>query len=181
MNDKWRLGHTKVFFRAGSMGILEEVRDECIKNIIKYLQGIGRGYCNRKLYKIEIAKRQYIPIMQRNFKKYMFFRDWSWYYLVNHTKRFIGQVNIEDEIEAMEAEASVACAAYDIEVVARDKFVAHNKAMDQEKKDMMAQIQSEQGDLSSYQQDLAKTTTAKAEKEDDLQSIMKRLADAEAK
>merc|ERR1719350_2566203 len=46
---------------------------------------------------------------------------------------------------------------------------------------MMAQIQSEQGDLSSYQQDLAKATTAKAEKEDDLQSIMKRLADAEAK
>ena len=43
---------------------------------------------------LEIEKRDYIPVMQRNFKKYLFFRDWSWYYLINHTKRFIGQVNI---------------------------------------------------------------------------------------
>jgi myosin heavy subunit len=71
------------------MGILEEERDQCIKKIINILQGIGRGYCKRKEYKIEIHKREFIPIMQRNFKKYLFFRDWTWYYLVNHTKRFI--------------------------------------------------------------------------------------------
>merc|ERR1740129_2261014 len=181
MNDKWRLGHTKVFFRAGSMGILEEVRDECIKNIIKYLQGIGRGYCNRKLYKIEIAKRQYIPIMQRNFKKFMFFRDWSWYYLTNHTKRFIGQTNIEDEIIALEEEAAEACAQYDTELVARDKFREQNEQMTQEKKDMMTQIEAEQGDLSSYQKDLADATVSKQEKDDGLAQIQKRLQDAENK
>merc|ERR1719410_1660352 len=29
MNDKWRLGHTKVFFRAGAVGTVEESREEC--------------------------------------------------------------------------------------------------------------------------------------------------------
>merc|ERR1719412_3027801 len=181
MNDKWRLGHTKVFFRAGSMGILEEVRDECIKNIIKFLQGIGRGYCKRKDYKIEIQKRQYIPIMQRNFKKFMFFRDWSWYYLTNHTKRFIGQTNIEEEIAALEEEAAEACAQYDTELVAKDKFVEQNTQMAQEKKDMMAQIEAEQGDLSSYQKDLADATVSKQEKDDGLAQVQKRLTDAENK
>merc|ERR1711981_1413153 len=133
MNDKWRLGHTKVFFRAGSMGILEEVRDDCIKKIIQFLQGIGRGYCKRKDYKIDIAKRNYIPVMQRNFKKFMFFRDWSWYYLTNHTKRFIGQVNIEDEIAALTAEADEACSQYDSEVILRDKYQEENTNMAQEK------------------------------------------------
>merc|ERR1712080_458309 len=181
MDDKWRLGHTKVFFRAGSMGILEEVRDDCIKKIIQYLQGIGRGYCKRKDYKIEIAKREYIPIMQRNFKKYMFFRDWSWYYLVNHTKRFIGQVNIEDEIAFLTAEADEACSQYDSEVLLRDKYQEENTTMAQEKKDMMAQIEAEQGDLSSYQKDLADATTSKQDKEEELSKVQRKLSDAEHK
>merc|ERR1719402_816639 len=181
MEDKWRLGHTKVFFRAGSMGILEEERDQCIKKIINILQGIGRGYCKRKEYKIEIHKREFIPIMQRNFKKYLFFRDWTWYYLVNHTKRFIGQVNIEDEIAFLTAEADEACSQYDSEVILRDKYTEENKNMVQEKKDMMNQIQAEQGDLSSYQKDLADATTSKQEKEEDLSKVQKKLSDAEHK
>jgi len=99
VDDRWRLGHTKVFFRAGTIGMLEEVRDECIKAILNYIQALCRGYIGRKQYKIEIQKQSYIPIMQRNFKKYIFFRDWSWYFLLNATKRFIGQVNMEDEIQ----------------------------------------------------------------------------------
>jgi myosin heavy chain 6/7 len=181
MNDKWRLGHTKVFFRAGSIGILEEVRDESIKKIINVLQGIGRGYVKRKEYKIEISKRNFIPVMQRNFKKFMFFRDWSWYYLTNHTKRFIGQVNIEDEIAAITAEAAEACSQYDAEVIDRDRFLEGNKDMVQEKKDMMEQIQAEQGDLSSYQKELAEATAGKQAKDDELAKITKKLNEAEVK
>ena len=55
LNDKWRLGHTKVFFRAGSVGILEEVRDDCIRKILEWIQGIGRG----KLVKLGDRIRSY--------------------------------------------------------------------------------------------------------------------------
>jgi len=178
-DDRWRLGHTKVFFRAGTVGILEEVRDECIKNILNYFQGICRGYLGRKQHKIEMEKREYIPVMQRNFKKYMFFRDWTWYFLVNATKRFIGQVNIEDEIAALEAEAAIACAAYDKEKEERDRLNGGIQQMTQEKKDMMEQIEAEQGDLSTYQRDLATASAAKAEKEDELARAQKTLADIE--
>jgi len=180
-NDRWRLGHTKVFFRAGTVGILEEVRDECIKAILLYIQALCRGYLVRKQYKLEIAKRNYIPVMQRNFKKYMFFRDWTWYALVNGTKRFIGQVNIEEEIAALEAEAAVACAAYDKEVVLRDEYQAGIKQMTEDKKSMMKQIESEQGDLSSYQAQLADASAAREKKEDELTKVQNLLADTEAK
>merc|ERR1711970_283730 len=122
MNDKWRLGHTKVFFRAGAVGTVEESREECIKAILNYIQGLARGYTGRMEYKKLIYKKEMIPIMQRNMKKYLFFRDWTWYFLVNGTKRFIGQVNMEDEIGALEEEAAVACAAYDKEVTERDRL-----------------------------------------------------------
>ena len=87
-----RLGHTKVFFRAGAgnilacmtlyallissslnfptkslfaVGCVEETREECIKAILNYIQGLARGYCSRMEYKKLIYKRDMIPVMQR--------------------------------------------------------------------------------------------------------------------
>merc|ERR1712156_1247189 len=172
VNDRWRLGHTKVFFRAGTVGTIEEVRDECIKAILNYIQALCRGYLGRKQYKIEMFKKSMIPVMQRNFKKYLFFRDWTWFYLLNATKRFIGQEDVEAVIAKLEEEAAIACSAYDKEVTERDRLNGEITQMTQDKKDMLHQIEQEQGDLSSYQKDLATATTAKAEK---------KLADTEAK
>merc|ERR1711997_1044029 len=180
VNDRWRLGHTKVFFRAGTVGMIEEVRDESIKAILNYIQALCRGYLGRKQYKLEVHKREMIPVMQRNFKKYLFFRDWSWYNLLNATKRFIGQEDLEAVIAKMEEEAAIACSAYDEQATKRDEYNEGIAQMTQDKKDMMHQIEQEQGDLSSFQTDLARATTEKQAKEDDLAETNKKLAAAEA-
>merc|ERR1711963_301276 len=181
VNDRWRLGHTKVFFRAGTVGMIEEVRDECIKNILNYIQALCRGYLGRKQYKIEMFKKSMIPVMQRNFKKYLFFRDWTWFYLLNATKRFIGQEDVEAVIAKLEEEAAIACSAYDKEVTERDRLNGEITQMTQDKKDMLHQIEQEQGDLSSYQADLARANTEKSEKEDLLSKTQRTLTDTEAK
>ena len=181
MNDKWRLGHTKVFFRAGAVGCVEETREECIKAILNYIQGLARGYCSRMEYKKLIYKRNMIPVMQRNMKKYLFFRDWTWYFLVNGTKRFIGQVDMEAEIAALEEEAAVACKAYDEVVEVRDRLNEENEQMTQDKKAMMAQIEAEQGDLSGYQRDLARASEEKSQKEGELSTAQKTLSDTQEK
>merc|ERR1719167_1739239 len=165
-NDRWRLGHTKVFFRAGTVGMIEEVRDDCIKAILNYIQAICRGYLGRKQYKKLVFKKEMMPVMVRNIKKYLFFRDWQWYNLLNSTKRFIGQVDMEAEIRALEEEAAVACGQYDEEKMMRDKFTEEATDMTSEKKTIMQQIEQEQGDLSSYQHDLARVTDEKGQKED---------------
>ena len=89
--------------------------------------------------------------------------------------------NAEEEIAALEEEAAIACEAYDKEVAARDTYNEHNTSMAQEKKDMMTQIEAEQGDLSVYQKDVVSATNAKSEKEDELAKVQKKLAEAEAK
>ena len=77
MDDKWRLGHTKVFFRAGAMGCVEEVREESIKAILLHIQAMCRRWCHNEGYRKLVFKKEMIPIMQRNIKKYLFFRDWT--------------------------------------------------------------------------------------------------------
>merc|ERR1719228_1467164 len=181
MNDKWRLGHTKVFFRAGAVGCVEETREECIKAILNYIQGLARGYTSRMEYKTLIYKRNMIPVMTRNIKKYLFFRDWTWYFLVNGTKRFIGQVDMEAEIAMLEEEAAIACGAYDEEVLKRDKLNGETADMTAEKKDMMQRIEQEQGDLSGFQRDLATATETKQQKEEEIVRLQKTLADTEAR
>ena len=104
--------------------------------------GLARGFTSRMEYKKLIYKKDMIPVMQRNMKKYLFFRDWTWYFLVNGTKRFIGQVDMEAEIKALEEEAAVACGQYDQEVVTRDRFNQETSDMTAEKKAMMAQIKA---------------------------------------
>merc|ERR1712192_289343 len=54
------------------------------------------------------SSKEMIPIMQRNMKKYLFFRDWTWYALLNGTKRFIGQVDMDGIIRGLEEEAAEA-------------------------------------------------------------------------
>jgi len=41
--NKYRLGHTKVFFRAGVLGMLEDMRDERLSKIIANFQARIRG------------------------------------------------------------------------------------------------------------------------------------------
>merc|ERR1712096_565091 len=47
----YRLGNNKVFFKAGVLGTLEEMRDERLSKIIALFQARIRGYLTRKSYK----------------------------------------------------------------------------------------------------------------------------------
>ena len=60
-----RLGHTKVFFRAGAMGIVEEVREESIKAILFHIQAMCRRWVHHEGYRKLCFKKEMIPVMQR--------------------------------------------------------------------------------------------------------------------
>ena len=50
--SEYRVGHTKVFFRAGIVGELEDMRDERLSKIISQFQ----AYCKGHLMRIEYKK-----------------------------------------------------------------------------------------------------------------------------
>merc|ERR1712156_462855 len=62
--ERYRLGHTLVFFRAGALAYLEELRDELvIKWVLKRVRG--------RVYEKKRDQRELIKVGQRNFRKYM--------------------------------------------------------------------------------------------------------------
>ncbi len=57
-SDKFKLGHTKVFFRAGVLGMLEEMREDRLAKILTYLQAHIRGLIMRMSYQKLQEQRQ---------------------------------------------------------------------------------------------------------------------------
>merc|ERR1712121_57486 len=49
--EKFRLGHTKVFFRAGILGKMEEAREDRIGSVLAWLQSGARGKASRMAFK----------------------------------------------------------------------------------------------------------------------------------
>ena len=55
--ERYRIGKSKIFFRAGVLGYLEELRDEIVSKLIRYLQGACYGYIRRKVYNFKKMQR----------------------------------------------------------------------------------------------------------------------------
>ena len=76
--ERYRLGHTVVFFRAGALGMMEECRDRLVNALIRKLQGEVYKRVLVPRYQQKADQRMLIEVAQRQFKKYMYLRDWGW-------------------------------------------------------------------------------------------------------
>ena len=77
----FRIGQSKVFFRAGVVAMLEEKRDERLSHIIEAFQATCRGFLARRAYQKRIVQSNAIRIIQRNGLAWARLRDWAWWRL----------------------------------------------------------------------------------------------------
>merc|ERR1711936_1215227 len=76
--EKWRLGHTKVFFRAGQLGYMEEVREDKIGSVLSFLQATARGKAARLTFKKMQDQKLALYCCQRAIRNMMTAKTWLW-------------------------------------------------------------------------------------------------------
>merc|ERR1712106_637857 len=76
--EKFRLGHTKVFFRAGILGYMEEVREDKIGSVLSWLQSGARGKASRMAFKKLQDQKLALYCCQRSIKMMMTAKTWLW-------------------------------------------------------------------------------------------------------
>uniref|UniRef100_A0A3P9K3S9 Myosin-9 n=1 Tax=Oryzias latipes TaxID=8090 RepID=A0A3P9K3S9_ORYLA len=100
----YRIGQSKVFFRAGVLAHLEEERDMKITDIIISFQAWCRGHVARKAF----AKRQQqltaMKVIQRNCAAYLKLRNWQWWRLFTKVKPLLQVSRQEEEMQAKDEE-----------------------------------------------------------------------------
>merc|ERR1719225_880228 len=177
--ERYRLGHTKVFFRAGALAGLEEARDEIVLKLVRWLQGQCYGHMKRKVYNVKFDQRELMKVIQRNFRKYQSMREWGWFILIQKTRPLIGQVNLEQELAILEEKASKAYGAYLEQVETKKKLEQENVAMEEDKKALVKQLEAEQGNLGEYTERQAKASAMKADLEVQLADAGDKLIEME--
>merc|ERR1719347_444548 len=76
--EKFRLGHTKVFFRAGILGYMEEVREDRIGNVLSWLQSGARGKASRMHFAKLKEQKLALFCVQRTIRNWRMAKTWLW-------------------------------------------------------------------------------------------------------
>ncbi|XP_037817593.1 myosin heavy chain, muscle isoform X3 [Lucilia sericata] len=177
--DQYRLGNTKVFFRAGVLGQMEEFRDERLGKIMSWMQAWARGYLSRKGFKKLQEQRVALKVVQRNLRKYLQLRTWPWYKLWQKVKPLLNVSRVEDEIARLEEKAKKAEEAHAAEVKVRKELEALNAKLLAEKTALLDSLSGEKGALQDYQERCAKLQAQKNDLENQLRDIQERLTQEE--
>ncbi|XP_035909594.1 myosin heavy chain, muscle isoform X17 [Anopheles stephensi] len=177
--DSYRIGHTKVFFRAGVLGQMEEFRDERLSKIMSWMQAWCRGYLSRKEFKKMQEQRVSLEIVQRNLRKYLKLRTWAWWKLWQKVKPLLNVSRVEDQIAKLEEKAQKAQEAYEKEEKMRKELEALNSKLLAEKTALLDSLSGEKGALQEYQEKAAKLTAQKNDLENQLRDTQERLAQEE--
>ena len=100
----YRAGLSQVFFRAGGLSHLEDLRDERITDMMVNLQARCRGYLGRK--QLNKLKLQHLAVscIQRNVRKWMGIREWPWWRLYTKVQPLLNVHRTEEELKDRESE-----------------------------------------------------------------------------
>ena len=178
-DNDYRLGHTKVFFRAGVLGTLEDMRDERLAKIIANFQAFIRGYLIRRNYKTLQDQRLGLSVIQRNIRRWLTLRNWQWWKLYARVKPLLSIARQEDEMKKIEED--LIKTKEELEKTERQKkeLEEQNVGLLQSKNDLFLQLQAEQDNLSDAEERVIQLISQKGDYEERLKELEERLGDEE--
>merc|ERR1711894_582999 len=161
--EKWRLGHTKVFFRAGILGAMEEFREDKIGSVLSLLQAQARGKASRLVFKKMQDQKLALYCLQRTIRNYKIGKTWLWWVLWLAVKPNLkcskfAQYKAEYEEKIAIAEANIDKAVSDC-----NKVKAVYDRLSNEKNELVLALQS---GGSAVQEIIDKTTRIEGMKND---------------
>ncbi|XP_038110383.1 myosin heavy chain, muscle isoform X25 [Culex quinquefasciatus] len=178
-DEQFRMGKTKVFFRAGVLGQMEEFRDDRLSKIMTWMQSWIRGYLSRRSFKKMQEQRVSLEIVQRNLRKYMKLRTWAWWKLWQKVKPLLNVSRVEDQIAKLEETAKKAQDDLEKETKLRQELEALNSKLLAEKTALLDSLSGEKGALQDFQEKTAKLQAQKADVENQLRDTQERLTQEE--
>ncbi|GAA6226014.1 myosin-16-like [Lates japonicus] len=178
-NMEYRIGHTKVFFRAGVLAKLEDMRDERLAKIITMLQAQLRGTLMRTEFKKMVDRRIALMAIQRNVRKFLQLRFWGWWKLYTKVKPLLMVARQEEIFKAKEEELRVAVEKVK-ELEGRIKDLEGKMVtLSQEKNDLALALAAEQDTLGDAEERCTQLMHQKVQLEESVQDLRERLEEEE--
>jgi myosin heavy subunit len=97
--EKFRFGLTKIFFKSGALGTIEEMRESKVSHLVLTVQAACRGYLARRKYRIMHSQTDAASAIQANIRAWIRFKKWGWWKMFTKARPLLKRRNIEKEIE----------------------------------------------------------------------------------
>merc|ERR1711963_1286065 len=140
--EKFRLGHTKVFFRAGILGYMEEVREDRIGEVLSWLQAQARGKASRLVFKKMQDQKLALYCLQRTIRNYYIGKTWLWWQLWLAVKPHLKCTKFVQYKAEYEEKIAIAEANIDKALADRKKVEAVHSALSAQKNELVLALQS---------------------------------------
>ncbi|KAK5089923.1 class II myosin [Lithohypha guttulata] len=95
----FRIGITKVFFRAGVLADLEEQRDTLIREIMSRFQSVARGFMQRRIAYKQLYRHEATRVIQRNLNVYLDLQSNPWWRLFVRMRPLLGATRTASEVK----------------------------------------------------------------------------------
>ncbi|NXE00519.1 MYH7 protein, partial [Chaetorhynchus papuensis] len=176
---QYKFGHTKVFFKAGLLGLLEEMRDERLAKVLTMLQARIRGYLMRLEYQKIISRREALYTIQWNIRAFNAVKNWSWMKLFFKIKPLLKSAQTEKEMSNLKEEFQKLKEALEKSEAKRKELEEKQVSMIQEKNDLALQLQAEQDNLADAEERCDLLIKSKIQLEAKVKELMERVEDEE--
>ncbi|XP_062335310.1 myosin-7-like isoform X2 [Osmerus eperlanus] len=178
-HEQYRLGHTKVFFKAGLLGVLEEMRDDRLALIITGIQSRARGVLARNEFQKIVERRDALLVIQWNIRAFMGVKNWPWMKMYFKIKPLLKSAETEKEMANMKEEFIKLKEAYAKSEARRKELEEKMVSLLQEKNDLHLQVQTEQDSLGDAEERCEGLIKSKIQLEAKSKELTERLEDEE--
>ncbi|XP_004402215.1 PREDICTED: myosin-6 [Odobenus rosmarus divergens] len=178
-HNQYKFGHTKVFFKAGLLGLLEDMRDERLSRIITRIQAQARGQLMRIEFKKIVERRDALLVIQWNIRAFMGVKNWPWMKLYFKIKPLLKSAETEKEMANMKEEFARIKEALEKSEARRKELEEKMVSLLQEKNDLQLQVQAEQDNLNDAEERCDQLIKNKIQLEAKVKEMTERLEDEE--
>uniref|UniRef100_A0A8C3QEB0 Uncharacterized protein n=1 Tax=Geospiza parvula TaxID=87175 RepID=A0A8C3QEB0_GEOPR len=178
-HTQYKFGHTKVFFKAGLMGLLEEMRDEKLAQLITRTQASVRGYLARVEYQRMVERRESIFCIQYNIRAFMNVKHWPWMKLFFKIKPLLKSAESEKEMANMKEEFEKTKEELAKSEAKRKELEEKMASLVQEKNDLQLQVQAEADALADAEERCDQLIKTKIQLEAKIKEVTERAEDEE--
>uniref|UniRef100_A0A8C4T3V0 Myosin-4-like n=1 Tax=Erpetoichthys calabaricus TaxID=27687 RepID=A0A8C4T3V0_ERPCA len=178
-HSQYKFGHTKVFFKAGLLGVLEEMRDERLAQLITCTEAVCRGYLMRIEFKKMMERREALYSIQYNIRSFMNVKHWPWMKLYFKIKPLLKSAEAEKEFANMKEEFTKCKEDLAKSEARRKELEEKMVTLVQEKNDLQLQFQAEAENLGDAEERCEGLIKAKIQLEAKVKELNERLEDEE--
>uniref|UniRef100_A0A673VV68 Myosin heavy chain 9 n=1 Tax=Salmo trutta TaxID=8032 RepID=A0A673VV68_SALTR len=175
----FRIGQSKVFFRAGVLAHLEEERDMKITDVIISFQAWCRGYVARKAFARRQQQLTAMKVIQRNCSAYLKLRNWQWWRLFTKVKPLLQVSRQEEEMQAKDDELSKVKERQEYAEIQLQEMEVKQHQLSAEKQALQEQLQAETELCAEAEEMRARLAAKKQELEEILHDLEARVEEEE--